>query len=170
MKRTRACMRIYGEYKHWFVFFLFFLAKELVFLLRRFLVMTVLPRRFACNLFLLDEFILVARILILLTKIAFYSILVIRITFLERITFEKGKLMWTLSAFNFAVWGHLEVHSQIRVKICRHLSTQKRVRSNSLGTRTVVSTVPGRLFTVSLFFRGILETGTLRWNCRHLGL
>ena len=57
------------------------------------MVMTVLPRRFACNLFLLEEFILgVARILILLTKIAFYSILVIRITFLERRTFEKDKL------------------------------------------------------------------------------
>ena len=28
----------------------------------------------------------------------------------------------------------------------------------------------GRLFTVPLFFRGILETGMLRWNRRHLGL
>ena len=27
-----------------------------------------------------------------------------------------------------------------------------------------------RLFTVPLFFRGILETGTLLWNSRHLGL
>ena len=27
-----------------------------------------------------------------------------------------------------------------------------------------------RLFTVPLFFRGILETGRLRWSCRHLGL
>ena len=27
-----------------------------------------------------------------------------------------------------------------------------------------------RLFTVPLFFRGILETGTLRWNRHHLGL
>ena len=26
-----------------------------------------------------------------------------------------------------------------------------------------------RLFTIPLFFRGILETGTLRWSCRHLG-
>ena len=26
------------------------------------------------------------------------------------------------------------------------------------------------LFTVPLFFRGILETGTFRWNCHHLGL
>ena len=25
-----------------------------------------------------------------------------------------------------------------------------------------------RLFTVPLFFRGILETGRLRWSCRHL--
>ena len=68
------------------------LQKDWLFFLKRFPVMTVLPRRFACNLFLLEEFILVARILILLTRIAFYSILLIRITFLERRTFEKGKL------------------------------------------------------------------------------